>query len=354
MHRLLTTWLQKTEITLSKEIVSYRSDSISDVLKNLTKNKIIDLIKLAFGFPSNEVSFSPKLREIFQSHDITFIMEGNDKELHILAGATLATLLDEKKTSMASFAAAAILSASFRRKRNGPVIEQLTDYAEQYISERSREVREIGEIPKIDAYSISKELTALQKATSVSDASTLGNLVSAINKINNVSQHLPKILDLHKVFKEESNIMWWIINRRIYSIDKEFHNLTKQEAVLYLPFELVEMVDIYPSSPAAYYILQQILLSIFPGGNEQNTSISAVIAFIDKQWKEELLGDIKQSDLLDVCPGLYSITKAGDTGSEWVKAVIEKIRITPDIEMPITELSYQFYLEFLLLRMAKL
>lgn len=171
----------------------------------------------------------------------------------------------------------------------------------------------------------------------------LANLLEEIKKNINTST---------KVYREDSQILWWMTGEWSRDLNKPFKQLRHQEAAIVAGKELADLIEVLPGPNAAKTVLHK-LLSVLLVENQKDGTLSTIINMLSKDWKQHVLECYPGDQTKEITPILTAISNslAVEGASEWKPAFKKLTDFEPEsIKMPLLELSYQMYLECLLVK----
>ena len=197
-------------------------------------------------------------------------MHGNDRELAILAGASLAVLM-EHATDEAAIAALSLSTASFGGARKFDLPMDLQSLAESAIERLSDEKRQrpaalaaTAEIPKFDfekAVAKVREIPSwdgVAQAFTVTAESVRGAMRSFAQKNANAHSALQKLLSIQD---EELQMLWWLTGQRSWTYDCDFRDIPEDGRPLVLASELAESTVELPGPRSVRALLSRAGLS---------------------------------------------------------------------------------------------
>ncbi len=141
MHKYFADWYRIANLKPEGDLLEYRWKSIEKLGKSIDSSKAMDLVRLFMEKPLRNNSFLDEYRVVFQKTDPTFPMRGNELEMRVLAGATLAWCLDNCTNKLADAVAYAQLSAECKGLHPPPPIPEIIELAEKHLNKRSAELR---------------------------------------------------------------------------------------------------------------------------------------------------------------------------------------------------------------------
>ena len=142
MHEDFTRWYGAVELRMDQSHYQARWDGVAAVAGSATHDDVEALIRLAFRARQPAASAAvQKIRRAFKAADDAFDMQGNDRELEVLASACLVALMDDGG-DLGAAAALAVTTAALggARKLNMPMdLCALAESAIDRIAEAARQ-----------------------------------------------------------------------------------------------------------------------------------------------------------------------------------------------------------------------
>lgn len=356
MNKNFSEWYRTANIDPTDEILQSRWQGIEKYCKNdIGAYCVLELVRLFFKQPVEE-GFREDFINAFCEVDSAFSKKKNATELSVLAGATLVYHIE----NFDDLAMLALMAASFN-KRKACVPDLLTEVKNIFVNKTS-EIREIKEKMTNIQFGVPSNKKLLESLKNAKEENTwkpiemsdiFFSYFTALKKVldeikiitnNNMSQQ--------KVYREDSQILWWMTGEWSRDLQKPFNQLKIPEACIVSGKELADLVGVLPGPYAAKAVLHKAL-SVFPEDNVKDITLSTAINQLDKVWRQQVANIYTAEKTKEITPLLAGISESlkVEKGSEWKPAYKKLTGFDSDnIKMPALELAYQMYLECLVVK----
>lgn len=328
-----------------------RGEGVRLVAERADNSMVETLIRLAFNSRQKAPESAVKeIRGILKEADETFEMQDNDRELQILAGASLAVLMESESES-AAYAALAVTTTGFAgaRKTDLPMdLEGLAEAALLRIAAANRERPDLashlpddddeldfGAIPELvrQDQSMAKVITALEKV-----AEAMGGVAERQSEALQAMDTFIRIQD------EELQMLWWLTGQRSKDCKCAFSDVPVEAQPLVFGAELADATQILPGPPSAPAMLSRAGVK-----DKKKIAVSAAINAADEAWLRHLLGDYNPSPV--TMPLHNAIHRQLETGpgDTWVAGWASATGVGDNQTLPGLTLGTLFYRERLLI-----
>lgn len=313
------------------------------------------LIRLAFKSKQlAQEALVKQVRAIFKEADETFEMQGNDRELQILAGSSLAVLMDSESDS-AAYAALAVTTTAFDGARMSDLPMDLVKLAENslvHIAVANRERPELDSFLADDESELefdepSEHVRQNQNFPGVAAAfgmvaETMGNAIKQIAERQTGA--LQAMDTLIQIQDEELQMLWWLVGQRSKDYKCSFGDLPADAQPLVFASELADATRILPGPPSAPAMLSRAGVK-----DRKKIAISSAINGADPAWLRQLIGDFNPSPV--TMPLHYAIVRQLETGpgDTWLPGWAAATGVGNNLTLPGLTLGTLFYRERLLI-----
>jgi hypothetical protein len=274
-----------------------------------------EIIRLFLGRASTKTETIAAFRKCFFEADSLFVMQGNDNELRVLAGALLAYYLQQPVNPKIVHAAVAILCSACQGLIKETAVADVVTRAGQVILTQALEYRS----STICALAPSENFLepAIQALAKAADGNENKIVVQAtlegFNRLPPVLNSINALIRAHNSLAEETNILWWLFGQFSTTLSSHYTECAAAVATLPLAQELADLTNSSTGPASADAILGRMLSAT----KESNTPVTlgAVLEATPGELRKSLLGDGKGSALLDFCPVHFTLDQIDVAGS---------------------------------------
>jgi hypothetical protein len=313
------------------------------------------LIRLAFKSrqpaPASELE---KIRQAFKTTDAAFEMQGNDREMQILAGAALEARMSRGDTVGAE-AALGIATAALggARKPDLPIdLRVLGEAAIDRIADANRARPKLAvymstDAPKFDFEKAAAKVREQQNWEGVIAAFGLaaeGARNGFIGIARQQANAVRAIDSFIKVQDEELQMLWWLTGQRSEELDCAFDAVPANAQALVFAKELADHTEFLPGPASIKGLLSRAGLK-----NRKKVGIPAAINAADPEWLRGFVSDEEPSPV--TTPIHYAVKRKLETGENeaWVAGWAAAAEVPPTMTLSPLTIGVLFYRERLLL-----
>ena len=296
MHPNFYHWHRHTELKTEANLLQTRWDSAAKFAEELSADLACSLLRLAlFGIASPE--FAKRFSEKMISLEPTFLPEDNKELLRVMATAALYSHF-ENESQEADAVALGVIAASFQTNRIQPVCKELTQRANEYLTQESERMR-----PTPNLEGEYKDLkNALEDAnfnTNPVIPQLLGNVVlELVKKLERIS--------------EENQFLWWLLGRKSSLLNRRRDQITQKEYAIAAAAEAAGRVALLPPPLSVEPLIEEVLTHCSDPSTA--TSTFALIDFIDAMNFNWVKAKTIRSEAREILPitSLIEIRRGGD------------------------------------------
>jgi len=315
MHNNFSEWYLSAGITLESDTLLKRWEGVEAF--SAGSSEIVPLVELFFGFPDATEDFMLNFRQAFQKADAAFRMRDNNRELSVLAGAKLTSIMEGSSDNLGDFAALALVSCAAQNLRAAPCVTEIPEIAAQRLARRS----------------INRNLV---------NTATLSDDKEESTELMQVKKDLA-------VVKEECNVLWWVFGETSRDLDKRWSKISVGQAALIAGKELADLTGVLPGPAAAAALLDKIIKTaqVKP---PTYVAIKDAIAEIPADWRREFAREHSLAGLKNLCPVSHGIKLSVDLSENdaWAQALPASAKIHRGGRIAPHLLAYQIFVERLL------
>jgi hypothetical protein len=344
-------WYRIVCVEPTHEQLQNRWDSLLEYCESDDIN-VLELVRLFFGLRTDE-QFRDQFIEQYASKDLTF-QSKNEREVSLLAGATLMELLEEE-FEVNKILLAIECIALFKQDVILPeVLEIVSDKLDDVTYGIRNELNKEQDYKSVSNEGMLELAKALEPGTWSSDSTIkFSKILSQIGTNFAIIQHNQE--KLHKslhIYKENSDVLSWLFGEWSNDLNKQLSKKVNQsQLALVLGKELADLVEQIPGPYSARAFLVRMLGHC--KADKNNIPLVEMVDSLDENWKKQLLDNYNIIEDGENTPVLLAISKALEAGEPtvWKHAYQKTIGINAEemISDPLTW-AYQMYLECLLIK----
>lgn len=354
MHQDFPRWYRVVSIEDDLDRVQRRWVGVSALVASATRAEIEAMIRLAFRTKQVPIpSALARVRQEFKSADELFDMQGNDRELEILCGATLAVLF-ERGGDRGATAALAMTTTALDGAR-APVtpmdLVALAEHTIAHVSETHRKRPDLEsqmkkEGPKFDFDKAAAKVKEQPNAEGFASAFALAAEATRA-ALAQVTQRMAGAVSAAGRFiaiqDEELEMLWWLVGGRSWDLDRDFTAVATAAQPLVLAKELASSTQALPGPLSVKALLSR-------AGLKENTTLAIPVAVnaCDDGWLRGLLQGVNVSPVS--LPIHFAIQRKLETGdaTSWLAGWAAAADVGVDHAVSPLSLGNLFYRERLL------
>ncbi len=358
MNKDFAEWYRAVDIEPNHERLQNRWLGIESYCSRVIGcTEILNLVRLFLNLTISD-DFKDNLIKAFFESDNAFPQKDNDNELSVLAGAILVHISDKNISKLKNFALLAIAAASFKRKA---VVPSILTLLKSYLNDSMFNIRDVKSIDPVSIITppvkgLKDSLKAIEETKTWTPpdelAKQFSSYLTSINKsIIQINSEIDKSLYLQRIYREDSQILWWLSGGFSTDIHKPISELNNAESCIVAGKELADIVEILPGPYSAKAVLNKTFSNL-PEDSKEIT-FSKAVNKTNKEWRQQILKKYEIEKTKDITPILAAIYESlrVEKAGEWLAAHKQLTGISAkDTKLSIDELAYQVYTECLLLK----
>lgn len=352
-------WYRTVHLEPDDNLLKRRWKGVSNFSsKALTKSKVLGLSRIFYRRKPNDTAFEKEFRTAFLEVDKAFQMQGNDLELAVLAGATLANILKGKDYGLGNIAALATVCPYIQGKGATTTVPDIQKRARAHLVQRSASLRVASRLQwkHIPVPQLDDLLEAISNACKENAITNLEEpLVALLKKLGVATQSVVKGLNqVHRnqlLHREESDALWWMQGRYSRDLEIPLDQVVLPIAGMIAGKELADLVRVVPGPFSARAILHQVLAR--EGSDaESEFTLSTAINGADREWRERWARSFSNSETIDLCPILFAVKKSLETddSKSWFAAFKKAMALPASTKIKPIETAMQTYEEGLFIK----
>lgn len=349
MNRNFREWYLEVCPNPSEGQTEKRIACMENFAKTATVEDIKFLLKLYYKL-SVDPEHLDNFVELFSQEDPSFSKK-NEEELTLLAGAALLEIVENSEVH--DIGELLVISSSFAHEQ-APFSEILDAVKYEFDGDRLF-LRENQDKPTrivLSGVGLSELKEHIEKNEWDENAPT--KLLQILNGFQSVLQSVESRItnqeEQQSIYKEDSQLLWWMLSEWSYSLECPLKKLGKVEGSIVIGCEAAQFVANYPGPYAMEGILEKLVSSC--KGAQKKASFSDCVMQVPATVRHEILKIARNSPILEflpLCNGIVCSHNA-EKAEEWYpKFRREFLEIENDSFTPY-QYAWQMYLEVLALR----
>lgn len=335
-----------------------RWQGLSAIIGEASRGDVEALVRLAFRTRQVPApSDLQKIRQAFKEADDAFDMHGNDRELQVLAGASLAVLM-ERGSDIGATAALAVTTTMLGGARAADLPMDLGILAEGAIDRIADENRKRPTLanytsPKVPKLGFEEAVAKVREQPNAEGFAQALNLAAdatrgAIEAMAQRQASAVRAMDRFvRVQDEELQMLWWLTGQRSWDYDRGFEAVPVDAQPLVFAKELADSTEFLPGPPAVRALLSRAGLK-----ERKRIAIPAAINATDPVWLQRVLAETDPSPAS--APLHFAIKRQLETGAgdAWVAGWAAATGVIPTHALSPLTLGTLFYRERLFFQLG--
>jgi len=329
MNNYLSAWYRSAGIAPENIPLAKRGEAIDAFA--VDGDDVAAMTQLFYELTPSDSSFEGKFRTAFNNADPNFGMSGNDRELIVLAGATLANVMENGTRALSDLSTLCLICGGAQNLRKAPAVREIPEAAVKHLSKRSAERAEP------DGEDDSTRLSAA--------------LVEKGEPYDVLAREFQKLQLQFPIIAEESNMLWWSFGETSRDLDQRWSKLPLEAVCLVSAKELADLTRVIPGPVAARAFLDRAIRSS-RDSVKSSVSIAEVVNDTPKDWREAHYKKPLANELKGILPINEAIRLSLDAGdnSAWRPIFKSSTGVSATAKPAPDKLAYQVFLEHLTIR----
>lgn len=316
MHKYFVDWYRAAGLQPTAQELEARWQAVEAIAEKVDLKNALELVRIYYDLPTNSTDTCEDYRALLKAEDPTFSVRGNAIELRVLAGATIAHIVESTRTTLTDVVALATKCGLCRGLRQRILNDEIIDFAKRYLMNESVKVRDAAttfEIMKPDTdlrelldnlttAATGNNLTAIKEPLRPPFEKLAKAVLSLTSSVNEMTLALREVIDRTR---EESDVLWWVFGGSSRDLNLPISELTLSFAALVAGKELADLVKVVPAPLASDAILDRMLARDRKDNN--STTIKDAVNASSTEWRNLLLNQRLVSGVGDLCPVHLSI-----------------------------------------------
>lgn len=373
-------WYRAVDPALRPETLENRWSVVETVAERAYVDLTLDLVRLYAGTQQRDVHSAAGFVSEFKKADVTLPIRGNDELVRVLAGATLAAILN-RQDAVSDATALALVSARFAGCGTEAANADVEEDADRYLVSRSRSAR------SPNRENTARKGTALAtrvKKIEIPALPTLGQMTSYqyFQEYNEAAEHIQayaaemgktllKLRDLvaevskgeaadsggtalgqfpeWNAAQEELNILWWLYGESSRDLATPASSLDIEGFTLIAGKELADLTTLLPGILSAEVMVRRALRAT-GGALDTAIGLRAIIDSVPADWRRAITAaaDAPPATLGRIAPLHLALRRSIADGDGWLPAFIGAAGLPVEPQLLPTLAAQQMYTERLL------
>ena len=294
----------------AKEILENRSESIAAFSRTVSANTVVDLTAMYYGFPVTD-KFAASFADCFSKIDPTFSMRFVN-EMRLLAGALLTYLAesDSRYSILAGLMVEVNQAAPGLRKAFASGVSRR-------ILNKMNACRASMRTPKIRL-----DKSVVVPTVPTPNVDSIAKLkdwsVERTRQFQAANQSIFDALSALSVYREDSQILWWMTAQWCDALDKPLKELDAVRVCLPIAWEAARMVENFPGPAAMKRVISNMIDCCKDAGSQKKLELDKVISSGDN-WSADVIALAEDFPHPELLPLSYALTLAENASAkaEW-------------------------------------
>jgi len=350
-------WLATTGIADDEERRTARWAGVSALVRSANRDATEALLKIALK--TRQPPAAPalqKIREAFHEADNTFEMQRNDKELRLLAGATLAACL-AGNDAVASQTSLAVSTATVGGSRKPDLPMDLNALAEAAIArtaETNSKRPDLSALASAETIELDFETAAAKakegnfdhvaSAFGLAAQSTSDALAATASRQAGVIKKMDRYL---RIQDEELQMLWWLVGERSLDLDCRLDEVGADLQPFVFAKELAGLTQYLPGPRGLRALLSRAGLK-----ERKKIALTDAVNAADPAWLRSFMPEREPSSL--TTPVHFAVRRQLETGTgqAWIAGWAATVELPAATSLPALAIGMQIYRERLLMSSA--
>ncbi len=352
-------WYRAADLKPEHSLLQLRWQGIENRVNALDCMSVLELARLFYRRSAKRPDFENEFSLGFHQFDTAFPMTGNGLELAVLAGATLARVIETNKQDTAIVAAFALTCPSFFGKCGSGVVPEIICQAHDYLQRISAGLRATKATQQADPGTVKLDAEALKPLLDVvkaNQAAEVANQLLAVfqklgDAVQNALSRMSAIEEQQAIFREESDILWWLTGGYSRDLGGPVGDIPKPAGCLVAGKELADLTRVLPGPLAIPAFLDRFLENAGEDYQEE-VVFSQAINNADRDWRGKWAAGFSNGQCLDLCPTLFAVHESmrSDQATAWNSVFKSQTGMAATLKIASVKLAHQVYEECLFVR----
>lgn len=340
-------WYREADIQPEHETLTKRWAGIENLAENIDGLGIVELGRLFHGLTANGAT-RDALKDAMYEADNAFSTK-NTVEIKLLAGVCLVQISERQNDETARIAAYAAVCPTLLGRRSKVFVPSIPKRANELLDEASGMLRKhsaskSGSISKLD-----DAVAKIEAAEAANNFQQGGPPVREALKtlrtgIATVSMRVTQLQKTQALYREDSDILWWMTGRYSRDLDQPLKEIGLPGAAILVGKELADLIENQPGPIAAKAVLNRCLEDV-EGSPAEKVTLTKAVDKLPGDWKSKWFAADGNRDVLSLCPLTAAVRQSVTIDGSWGSAAQSLTGVAASTKLSGTELAYQMYRE---------
>jgi hypothetical protein len=357
MHPDFPRWYREVGVDENRDRLLRQWKGVSTLVQGMTEKNIENALRIVFR--AKIVASADGLahiRQVFKDEDDLFDMQGNDREMEVLCGASLAVVI-ERNDHLAASGALSVTTAALNGTRAVELPMNLPALAETAIARiaegnRTRPDLQHGltDLPKVSFAAAKDKLQQFDQngvgaAFDVAAAAVADGLETFSKRVAAAIDSTGRYIAIQD---EELEMLWWVFGERSEDLNQPFKDVAAKAQPLVFAKELADSTKFLPGPISAKGLLSRVGLK-----ESKKVTIPEAVNACEASWLKSLGQSVDVSPLS--LPIHFAIARKLETNDDasWVAGWANSCGIDEKHLFPTLTVGNLFYRERLLSLFAR-
>lgn len=359
MDKYFAEWYAAAAVEINDDRLRKRWAGIEIFLQAAKGEDLFDLLRVFRGRAPATPDFVERFRKGFFDADATFRPRGNELEVRVLAGSSLAVALQSEDTAERTALSLAIVCSECKGLATPLPVPAAAERAQSYLIQRATELRAASLSKKVSlgALPTKEQIDKISERAQANDPNgvaqnTKGAIELIAQAVRPVAGALNSLSAAYNSLLEETNILWWLFGEYSNEERKLFSQVAPNAAPLLAAKELAQLTINAPGPISAEAILARMLRNIKKA--PKSISLLTAISDLSNSIREKWTDSNRPSDALDFCPISFALNESIRSKDIALGVAATETAFSMSGAKPLasSDLALQFYQECLLLKNA--
>lgn len=337
-------WYREVQIEPNHDRLQKRWAAVEKAAKGCNKEAALELARLFNGFEVSNAPWPTSFMKRFSDEDSAFDSNPASAEIVVLAGATIAQILESKEDA-ADLVAMATQVAAFGLSPEKRRIADIRTTLDFHLISRGTLIR-AGPVRRPTSKGRSKKIEEVFSALQTGHQQAAEPIKAILAELSaQIGEVEEKLVASERIREESSGVLWWLMGAYSETLNVPFSTVPPMALPVLCAFELAQLTRMTPGLPNA----RAFLLQAFGARAPQDQTIIEWICAVERPVRTRLLEKSAVSGTSPLLPVLDAMRRSLELTDDdlWTTDVRRR---GPSYTYSAIDLAEQVYRELLLIR----